>query len=322
MKVHARRTAPIPGIRLAGEVWNAVWQARRIHTDVNLCYITLNSGVLGYAIKRVYGTPFVIAMRGLGEALPQPESWRKRLERFLQQRADGLWVQSAGLRDLVGRGWEDAGLGVEWRRMVPRVRVIHNGVDPHEPDAHDALPPRRFVFVGRLVEEKALPTLIAATRQLPEAELQLVGDGPLAHALRRLADGARIEFLGRRPPEEIPGLLLDSRGLVLCSTTEGFPNVVLESLSRGRPVVATRVGAIPEVVQDGVNGRLVSVNAPEALAAAMRDLLDDDVWRRLAAASRASVQRFAWPQVVRSVELELVDTVRASARRSPHEPAA
>jgi glycosyltransferase involved in cell wall biosynthesis len=314
--VHGRDTLPIAGIRLAGEVLNCLRQARRARTDVNLCYITLNSGLLGYAVRRAYGTPFVIALCGLEEALPLPLSWRKRLERFLQMRADGVWMQSSGLLDLVKEGWERDGHADTWRRMATRMHVISNGLDLPEPRACDAPPPRRFVFVGRLVEEKSLPTLIEAARQLPDAEVQLVGDGPLSAALQRSARGTRIEFLGRRSHDQLPGLLRQSRGLVLCSRTEGLPNVVLEALSHGRPVIATPVGAIPELIQDGVNGRLVAVNAPDALAAAMRELMDDAIWSRLAAASRPSVERFAWPLIVRAVEGALAETVEASGPRS------
>jgi len=79
----------------------------------------------------------------------------------------------------------------------------------------------------------------------------------------------------------------------------------LEALAHGRPVIATAVGAIPELVQDGVNGRIVSVRDPEALAAAMRDLCDDSKWQRLAAAARDSVAHFSWPALVDRVEAEL-----------------
>ena len=183
--------------------------------------------------------------------------------------------------------------------------MLGNGVDLPEATQPGEPPPARFLFVGRLVGQKDLPTLIAAVRRLREVEVWIVGDGPLEAALRRDAAGTPVRFLGRQPHERIAELLRDCRALVLCSLEEGMPNVVLEALAQGRPVVATPVGAVPELVQDGVNGRLVRVGDVEGLASALGAFCDDATWQRLAAAARPSVSRFAWPELVARVEREL-----------------
>jgi glycosyltransferase involved in cell wall biosynthesis len=134
--------------------------------------------------------------------------------------------------------------------------------------------------------------------------------------LESMAAGAPVRFLGEVPHARVPELLRDSRALVLCSSVEGVPNVVLEALAHNRPVIATPVGAIPELVEDGVNGRLVPVGDPEALAAAMRDLLDDATWMALAGAARPSVEKFSWPRLVDQVESELEALGRDSRRRT------
>ncbi len=160
-----------------------------------------------------------------------------------------------------------------------------------------------------------MPTLVTAMRGLAGAELWLAGDGPLGGALESMAAGAPVRFLGEVPHARIPELLRDSRALVLCSNREGIPNVVLEALAHGRPVIATPVGAIPELVQDGVNGRIVPVGDPRALAAAMRELLDDSAWCALAAGARPSVERFSWPRLVDQVESELEALAAAGRHR-------
>lgn len=309
--LHPRGVAPVPGLRLAGEIMYAARQARRVRTDVNLCYITLNSGVLGYTARRVQRTPFVLWLRGLAESSPRPRTLRTRLERFVRERADRVWVQSTGLVARMQTEYEAVGLHAAWQRLASRVRVVGNGVDLQADASERAVPPQRVLFVGRLVEEKSLGDLIDAARRVPELEVQLVGDGPLLPELRERAQGSGVTFLGRRPPAAIADLLRDSRGLVLSSRSEGLPNVVLEALAHGRPVVATPVGAIPELVEDGMNGRLVPVGDPDALAAALRELIDTPRWRALAAGARRSVQRYAWPQLVLDIERELLETVHA-----------
>jgi len=313
--LHTRAVIPLPGLRLIGEVLLGARQARRQRTDVNLCYITLNSGLLGYAARRLSHTPCVISLRSVAEALPRAGSWRARLRRFLYERADQVWVQSAGLVEIMRQAYEGVGLQASWRRIEPRLRVVANGVEFRAPPPHESLPPRRFLFVGRLVPEKNLPVLLEAACGLRDAEVQIVGDGPLRDELEQRARGTPVRFLGRRRPDEVVGLLRDCRALVLCSKVEGMPNSVLEALAHGRPVIATPVGAVPELVQDAVNGCVVAVGSAPALRDAILRLSDDDTWRRLAAGARSSVERFAWPRIAADLEAALFELV-SGARRS------
>jgi glycosyltransferase involved in cell wall biosynthesis len=166
-----------------------------------------------------------------------------------------------------------------------RITVIHNGVslDDFRP-ASGFLPVNKQVVlcIARFVPEKDHETLIAAFSQVaarhPEAELWLVGDGPGRQAIHRLATR-------RIPPRQLrllPGqsdiasLLRQSSLLVLSSTHEGLPNVVLEAMASGLPVVATHVGGLPEVVQQGETGWLVAPKDVPALADAVSHLLAHD----------------------------------------------
>jgi glycosyltransferase involved in cell wall biosynthesis len=308
VRIHRRPVLLVPGLRLAGEVFWAAWQAGRRDLDVLLCFMTFNSGLLGYAAHLVRRRPFVIWQRSLTEARLQPRTWLTRLTAFLNARAAGIWVQSTQLAQF----WEHEFARTEgrdaWDRIASRVRVIGNAIDLPDPPP-DEPPPPRFLFVGRLVWEKDLSVLVEASRSLRAGEIWIAGDGPLRDQLQAAAAGAPVRFLGKQPHGRISELLRQSRALVLCSKEEGFPNVVLEALAHSRPVVATPVGGIPEMVQDGVNGRLVPVNDPRALCAALEGLLDDDAWSRLMHATRPSVVRFSWPELVAQVESELRDIV-------------
>jgi glycosyltransferase involved in cell wall biosynthesis len=145
------------------------------------------------------------------------------------------------------------------------------------PDRPDAL------FVGALEAPKSVDVLIEAWREVrdrvPGARLTIVGSGSQEAALRRQAalaslDGC-VRFEGAVPRERVRGFLDASRLLVLPSRSEGLGRVVLEAFARGRPVVASDVGGIPELVDDGVTGRLVPAEDPEALAKALGELLGD-----------------------------------------------
>jgi teichuronic acid biosynthesis glycosyltransferase TuaC len=187
-------------------------------------------------------------------------------------------------------------------------RVIPNGVDLHafrpsgRGDARRSLglDDRSWVLsAGHLVTNKGHDAVIRALALL------LAGEGPEDGALRRLAaDSAaadRVRFLGRIPPERMRLVYSAADCLVLASWREGMPNVVLESLACGTPVIATRVGACPDIVREPVAGRLIDSPDPEAIAAAVRELLR----------TRPSVdevadyaRRFAWGP---STEMQLAE---------------
>lgn len=166
--------------------------------------------------------------------------------------------------------------------------------------------------VARLHPQKDVPTLLAAARtvldQRPEVRFVILGGGPAEEEIRaehaRLGLGEAVQILGQRP--SVADEVTAADVFALSSVWEGSPLAVAEALLLGRPVVATAVGAVPEVVQDGVTGRLVAPRSPDALAAAIVELLDDPVAaRRLADAGQAlATRRFSTEALVAGVERE------------------
>jgi glycosyltransferase involved in cell wall biosynthesis len=146
-----------------------------------------------------------------------------------------------------------------------------------------------LLYVGRLRVRKGVELLLEAFSRLaaeaPELTLVIVGDGErrasLEKAARRLGLEGRVRFSGRQGAREIRGLLERCRALVVPSTYEGMPLVVLEAMEAARPVVASAVSGIPEVVVDGETGWLVPPEDAAALAAALLA-----VWRDPAEAAR------------------------------------
>ena len=183
---------------------------------------------------------------------------------------------------------------VEACRVVPKgkIRVIPNGIDtdrfagavnPAAVRVELGVPPGVPLVgtVGRLNEVKRQDRLIrgfaAMLGRFPEAHLVLIGDGPLMSELRLLAEGLgigpRVHFAGyRADPERVLGAL---DVFALTSRSEGMPLAVLEAWAAGVPVVASRVGGLPEMIDDGRTGLLVDAEDVGALAAAIGGLIDD-----------------------------------------------
>jgi glycosyltransferase involved in cell wall biosynthesis/predicted ATP-grasp superfamily ATP-dependent carboligase len=137
-----------------------------------------------------------------------------------------------------------------------------------------------FLYAGRLAAEKGVATLLEAHR--PEhGRLLVVGDGPERDRLEALA-GANIEFAGPVAADDVAPLIAGARALLMPSLSyEGAPRTLLEAYAAGVPVVASRIGALPTLVDDGVTGILVPTREPGAWAAAMTRLVDDHESERL-----------------------------------------
>jgi glycosyltransferase involved in cell wall biosynthesis len=158
-------------------------------------------------------------------------------------------------------------------------------------------PGRHFLFVGRLEREKGVHLLLEAMRRLPaDARLVVAGAGPEEGPLRRQAAGlglSNVEFAGWATGAALDALYRDAIATVLpCDWFEAFGLVLAESFLRARPVIASRTGGIPEVVDDGVDGLLVPPGDPGALAAALGRLhADRPLAAELGQRGRAKAER-------------------------------
>jgi glycosyltransferase involved in cell wall biosynthesis len=168
-----------------------------------------------------------------------------------------------------------------------RLRVIHNGM----PDvslgerARPDLAPPRIVMIGRFAEQKDHGTLFRALAQLRESDwsLDLVGDGPLREGAQALVLELgledRVSFLGMRT--DVSSLLARAQIYVLSSRWEGLPRSIIEAMRAGLPVVASDVGGVAELVEDGSTGCLVARGDVDGLAARLGELLGSSELRLL-----------------------------------------
>ncbi len=184
-----------------------------------------------------------------------------------------------------------------------RVEALTNGVDTHrfrpvepilkehEVSSSILLPRRLFHKNGVTFAVRALPHILAG---IPEARLLVVGDGPerprMEALARELGVTERVHFLGSRPHGEMPGLLASGQVALFPSLMEATSVAALEAMACGRPVVATRVGGLPEIVDDSV-GALVPPEDPEALGRAVVELLRRPDLEAVGARARERVVR-------------------------------
>lgn len=256
-------------------------------------------------IARDLGLPLVTNVLGSDiNALAQIPGLRAQIQWALE-RSHRVIAVSGALRESVLK------LGI----APERVLVQHNGVDGEKFALRDrnevrlklGLPQDRPIlcYVGNFVPEKGVDTLVEVMVHLAEAGrkeilLALVGGGSLEPELRNMVDkhgiGGQVQFCGRRLHDEIPDWMSACDVFCLPSRREGCPNVVLEALCSGRPVVASRVGGVPELL-DEANGAMVPAGDAPALARSILTTLERD-WNP--EALRSSVPCRSWDEVGRN----------------------
>ena len=172
------------------------------------------------------------------------------------------------------------------RRMIAegfpaeKIEVNHHGIDPSVVKPrydHDGY----FLYVGRLSPEKGIETILTVARALPDVRFKIVGRGPEEQALHRLGHACpNVEFVGFQSGDALWELYRGARALLLPSRWhENFPLTVLEAMAAGKPVIASRVGGIPEMVEDHCTGILVSPLDMHGWAEAVARLAYDEDMR-------------------------------------------
>lgn len=285
-----------------------------------LIFFTLPSGPIGFVANLFFGRPYVVCLRGgdvpgLAPELNFVHKVVAPLRHLVFNRALAIVANSNGLR--------------KRSEAIDRypVQIIPNGVDTDVfyPAQSDIVPKTnrlRILFVGRFHDQKNLPLLFSQAAQLPPSafELQLVGDGPERPRLERLAVQLAIDkaitWHGWVDRRGLPDLYRSADCLVNPSIYEGMPNVVLEAMACGLPVLASRVPGNDELVIEGETGFLFDLENPDALAKILQRLITDrDLGLRLGLKARArAVENFSWRSVAEDY-LALFSTEEVSMGR-------
>lgn len=227
-------------------------------------------------LRRRFGLPLLGIARGgdLQDLAPNSPALKKELAAVLneadQVAANGEWA----LRDLARLGFDLAGRELKIIRNAKDLSRFAKVTPPRE--IKDGL---KIVYVGSLYPHKGAGLLLRALGSLAgelKFSLSLFGDGSeragFAALARELGIAERVDFRGAVPQEEIARAFAGSHLYVQPSLREGSPNALVEAMAAGLACLGTRVGGIPDLIEDGVSGILVEPDPPAALAQAIRNL--------------------------------------------------
>jgi glycosyltransferase involved in cell wall biosynthesis len=207
----------------------------------------------------------------------------------------------------------------QWAQSIRPDALIHtipHGADPAWFDLERESTAGLVAAVGTLRQIKGFDTVIRAFALVtnPAARLVVIGDGPGLDADQALAASLgiadRVTFTGSLPLPRVIETLRRAQVLLLGSRMDTAPNVITEAHALGVPVIATAVGGIPDMIEDGVDGFLVPVNCPEAMAFHLRQILaSPESARQMGEAGRNKVRRLNHPDRVTDLHLALYDAL-------------
>lgn len=314
----------------AGYIIRAVPAIRKLVAtrsyDAVQVFFSLPTGLL-LPFAGLGDVPVVVSLRGsdvpgydpTDRLLQQVHRVLLPVTRWIWRKADRVVTVSDGLGRLALQ--TDSTLSYE---------VIPNGVDTDlfRPPADQSRPPSgpiRCVAVGRLIERKGFDNLLRALHLLPRGDyrLEIVGTGRAESELRALTGSlglsSEVEFTGPLDHAAVAERYRRADIFTLTPEEEAFGNVFAEALAAGLPIVASDVGGIPELVEPGVNGRLIPPRNPNALAGAIRHLGEDLALRDTIGSRNRSkaVENLSWRRMVERY-LEIYRELASAGALAPH----
>jgi glycosyltransferase involved in cell wall biosynthesis len=256
-------------------------------------------GVPALVIKKILKIPYVVWGRGTDVNRSSP--FFRIIIKLLIQNADAVLALTEDMRKNLKK------------INNTEICVVPNGIDLDEYNTPISCIKNKkiILFVGRLHPVKGVPYLIIAMKsildKIPDSKLLLVGYGNEKEMLEaltiQLGIQKHVEFVGKVTPEVVKTFMQQSDVFVLPSLSEGFPNVILEAMACGLPIVASRVGGIPDIITNEINGFLVENKDSDEMADKIILLLGDDSLRRkICDINKNLVKKYSWHNVIVEVE--------------------
>jgi glycosyltransferase involved in cell wall biosynthesis len=283
----------VPGVRTFNILRAIREEAKRPDIIISM---SLMYGVVGYLARKLFGIPYCVYVLGSNWYTARDRRWKGMAFRFGISKCDVLVTQTTIIRNDV-------------LKYFPRTRieVIPNGI---------TLPARRadgdkIIYVGRLHKVKGLDYLIEAVRGIENCpQVIIAGPGPEEGKLRQMAEGLNIRFVGE--VLEVGDIYTQGRFFVLPSVSEGLPQAILEAMSYGLPVIATKVGGVPEIIEHGKTGFLVEPRDQAELRKYMEMLIRDrDLNSRMSTDCLSEIRKYTWDNIIAKFDRLIGETVAA-----------
>jgi len=277
--------------------------AQGMKADLIYSQWVLPSGPLGARVADKLQVPHAVSVRGSDiNVYATIDPLARRLVRRVLNGAKNIFCVSQALAERVA----------EFVTSDVKPVLNYNGCDfeSFNPVAR-AVQERAFTFiyVGNLKLTKGVMELLVAFEKVSShslaARLLVVGDGPCREMLESYAKerSLKVKFYGEVAHEHVPDILREADCFVLPSYAEGMPNALVEAMASGLPVIASRVGGIPEIVKDGETGLLLEEVSPHAIQSCMEQVLEWPMEKRLSAGYGANEivrQHFSWKNNART----------------------
>lgn len=189
-----------------------------------------------------------------------------------------------------------------------QIHLIFNPIDEIFFKVNPDVGAPKLVYVGRLVKEKSVEILVKAIsmviKESSDVKLIIIGDGPertyMEDLVKSLGLSGNIKFEGFVPYHKVPQYLAESSVFILPSRAEGTPNALLQAMAAGLPIIATKVGGIPELVKDRVEGFLIPPNDVHSLAKAIITLTTDrELAKKFGSNARKKAEMFRTENIVK-----------------------
>lgn len=289
--------------------------------DLIHCHTIFPDGYAGIRLKKHLQVPILSTIHG-SDIMLYPKRSKGVYQKTLQALQQHNQVVTVSQR-----------LQMEAESICPQAKIqtVYNGFDPvqfapvdqRKAREHLGLPldQKICMFIGNLYPVKGLSYLLQSFAKVKaqhnDLHLYLVGEGMLKNTLQAEAESLNLEkavsWMGRKPYEEIPSWIQSADVMVLSSLSEGLPSILLESMACGRPMIATDVGGIAEVLQDDQTGRLVPARDVEALAGALNELFCQypEKTEQMGEAAAQASQAYTWQknaeQIIRCYQAMIED---------------
>jgi len=283
-------------------LWGVMWlilNRRKFSFDFVSAQFVTSSGVIGLIISKIFMKPFIIQVDGMDFWMPEKKGISRNLffvpRYFVMRYADVIVVEGRDTQRAISR----------LKIKNERIKWIPTGIDLRDfrTDVADILVPGInkedivLTQIGNLIQLKGQRYLIEAVSKIVKdfknLKLVFVGEGPEKNHYIKLCKEKGVDalFLGLVPPERIPSILKRTDIYLHLSLVEGMSNVILEAMSMGKPVIASRVGGIDDVIEDGINGFLVLPGDIKSTVDRLRYLmLNRGMARKIGIAARKTIE--------------------------------